>query len=482
MADNFYGLTDTGRQRKNNEDSFIAQQAYAERYIIACVIDGVGGYAGGEIAAALARESILQRLSKPDGKIPALILDAVYLANNKIWGEKQRVKEHDSMACVATLAVVDMETNQFYFAHVGDTRLYLLRDGSLVKITHDQSFVGFLEDSGRLTENEAMKHPKRNEIDKALGFKNIADNNTDYIETGQSPFLPGDLILLCSDGLTDLVDRDTISHILATDASLKSKCTHLVDAANEKGGKDNITVVLVENNKAPKYHEATKPLENVKITENLSEPIVIKQTATAVLPEKKRQSTKTYKGIAVVLALVTCILLAICVWQYLNNRAMVTPPEIVDVKPLPKQLNVQEIKLQLAIANCKGKFLVLADTGYKLPIIINRAISINKDTLYIKAKGKIIFQTDSGYKGPVFTLGAKSKLITLDSLYFSNCNIAISGFNKTLSLKNVRFFNCKYPIQNYFVFDDNKYISGSLSTSVFKTDSLPQTIKPHGAR
>ena len=137
------------------------------------------------------------------GEVIPVLTDAFAEANEKIWQERHAVKEHDKMACVVTLAVADLSSNQFYFAHLGDTRLYLFRDGSLVKITHDQSFVGFLEDSGRLSESEAMKHVKRNEIDKALGFKTKIHSGDD-IETGQSPFLPGDLLLLCNDGLTKM--------------------------------------------------------------------------------------------------------------------------------------------------------------------------------------------------------------------------------------------------------------------------------------
>src|SRR6202012_3679376 len=163
---------DQGRQRQNNEDAFIAQPTADGRYLIACVIDGVGGYSGGEIAAGIARETILKGLNKISGEVIPVLTAAFAAANDKIWEERQTVKEHHQMACVLTLAVADIQTKQFYFAHLGDTRLYLFRDGSLVKISHDQSFVGFLEDSGRLSESEAMKHPKRNEIDKALGFRN----------------------------------------------------------------------------------------------------------------------------------------------------------------------------------------------------------------------------------------------------------------------------------------------------------------------
>src|ERR1700733_559873 len=105
MTDQFFGITDTGKQRQNNEDTFIAEFSANNKFVIACVIDGVGGYSGGEIAAELAREAILQRLDKPSGEIIPMIIDCFNLANEKILQEKKRVKEHESMACVATLAV-----------------------------------------------------------------------------------------------------------------------------------------------------------------------------------------------------------------------------------------------------------------------------------------------------------------------------------------------------------------------------------------
>ena len=120
------------------------------------------------------------------------------------------------MACVLTLVLADVEENKFYYAHVGDTRLYLLRDNSLVKVSNDHSFVGFLEDNGRLTEEAAMRHPKRNEINKALGFDEEQLLQPDYIETAESPFLPSDILLLCSDGLSDMINQKTITSILTS--------------------------------------------------------------------------------------------------------------------------------------------------------------------------------------------------------------------------------------------------------------------------
>ena len=206
MADNFFGATDKGKMRDNNEDRFIAQTILQKRYVLACVIDGVGGYEGGEIASGLAHDAIINYLQKPFTEIIQSLKNALAAANERIYKKKQDENEISEMACVLTLTLADIKENKFYYAHVGDTRLYLLRDNSLVKVTKDHSFVGFFEDSGRLTEEAAMNHPKRNEINKALGFDEQQFLQPDYIETGESPFLPGDILLLCSDGLSDMIE------------------------------------------------------------------------------------------------------------------------------------------------------------------------------------------------------------------------------------------------------------------------------------
>ena len=194
MAENYFGITDTGKVRVNNEDTFIAETLSKRKLIVASVIDGVGGYSGGEIASGLARQAILDHLKIESTDYQAWVKDAFISANNIVFKERHLSNNNSEMACVATLAIVDIENNKFYYAHVGDTRLYLYRDNTLVKISHDHSFVGFLEDSGRLNESEAMNHAKRNEINKALGFGNSVTEG-DYIETGESPFLPNDVLL-----------------------------------------------------------------------------------------------------------------------------------------------------------------------------------------------------------------------------------------------------------------------------------------------
>jgi serine/threonine protein phosphatase PrpC len=474
MTDQYFGITDTGKERQNNEDAFIARQSAENRFIIACVIDGVGGYAGGEIAAGLAREAILKRLEKPSGDVISMIIDCFELANERIIEQKQLNKEYAQMSCVSTLALADIVNNQFYYAHVGDTRLYLLRDDSLVKISHDQSFVGFLEESGRLSEEEAMNHPKRNEINKALGFESHLGKSTDYIETGQSPFLSGDLLLLCSDGLTDMLGSAEITAILTKEVPLKQKGRELIDAANRNGGKDNVTVVLVHNDKVPQQHTATA----IKQREPASPgPISRASEQPAQDEEDEPPAPKSNKSIIAVLTVLVLMFLASTVYLYLQSKKQDVIPDKQPVAVVSKPADPLQLKLQKAVDNLKGNILILSDTEYKTPIVINDAIKINRDSLLIKAKGHIVFQSDSGYGGAAIKLSAKCKSIVLDSLSFMNFNTGISLANNAVELKNVRFVNCKQSLQNELAFADKKYISGKLPYLVIKADSLPVSNK-----
>lgn len=470
MADQFFGLTDTGRQRSNNEDTFIAQRVVKENAIIASVIDGVGGYSGGEVAAALARESFLNRLNKNPGDAIPTLVDCFNLANERIFKDKQEVAGRNNMACVATLAIIDIDNNQFYYAHVGDTRLYLLRDKSLVKITQDHSFVGYLEDSHRLTEEAAMVHPKRNEINKALGFESDLSSKIDYVETGQSPFLPADILLLCSDGLTDMVNKQDITEILTSGNTLKEKCRLLIEIANENGGRDNITVVLVENDKTPGRHEATMPSFSEKPRE--MESITSADRHDAIAVSKRPKSVTIF-----VLTMLMLLFLGSTMWFYLEAQKQVTalnmPKTNLVVK---KSRNAQEIKLQQAIARLQGHILIL-DTSYKSPIVISDAITINKDTLLIKSKVAMVFQGDSAYAGSAFFLGSKTKNLQLDSLTFSNFKTAIISANQTVTLKNVKFINCANAVQTFVRIADKKYVNGRITPAAITTDSLPAKTK-----
>jgi len=484
MAENYYGLTDTGRVRGNNEDTFVAQPTAGNRLILAGVIDGVGGYNGGEVAAAIARDEVINELGNVQDDIIAGMITAIRQASRKIYQRRQQEKELDSMACVTTLAIADVENNQFYYAHVGDTRLYLLRDGSLVKISKDHSFVGFLEDSGRLSESAAMSHPKRNEINKALGFDTLIETDDEYIETGKSPFLPGDVLLLCSDGLTDMVDKNTMTDILTQNGSLEDKAQKLIAAANNNGGHDNITVVLVQNSKVAQRTEATMPATAVKKKDTAidntlkSKPIEVNKAETT---QPVNPSAKKSNGVVVLLSILCLVFLASTVWFYLKAQepSQAVQP-VVPLATAPAK-NADEIKLQNAIDKATGKQLVLADTAFKQPVIITDTLRINRDTLYIK--GNITIKCNSAYKGPALVIAANCKSTGLEGLKFEGFATAVQSANTFVSLKNVQFVNCTNGIQKAYPFIINKLITVDLPVMHYRADTLAtSTAKPNGTK
>ncbi|RYE19134.1 MAG: serine/threonine-protein phosphatase, partial [Sphingobacteriales bacterium] len=393
------------------------------------------------------------------------------IAGNSIYNKRQQSKEHEKMACVATLAMVDIQHNQFYYAHVGDTRLYLLRDGSLIKISKDHSFVGFLEDSGRLTEKEAMKHPKRNEINKALGFSGQIETDESYIETGQSPFLPGDMLLLCSDGLTDMVNKHDITDIITQNTTLSAKVKKLIEAANNNGGRDNITVVLVQNDKKPLQQSATMPAASLKINDTSDKDVIpVKQNIVQSEPAPEKKGS----GLTVLLGILCLLFLGTTVWLFLqqqNNNAPVSPLPVDTARAVR---NEQETLLQDAFDNATGDTLVLSDTVFKSRVIITDTLHINKDTLYVKVQGNFMLQRDSTYNGPALVISPRCKLVILDGLKFRGFTTGIALQNTALTLKNVQFVNCLVPVQNDYVFAGKKSVTVKLPVLI-PVDSLIKT-------
>ncbi|WP_207496136.1 PP2C family protein-serine/threonine phosphatase [Aridibaculum aurantiacum] len=468
MATNFFGLTDAGRQRSNNEDTFIAETLRNGRYIAACVIDGVGGYEGGEVAAEIARETILDQLKRIDnsGNIAVSLKDAVAAANKQIYQQKIENRRNGQMACVVTLALADIEENKFYYAHVGDTRLYLLRDQSLVKVTKDHSFVGFLEDSGRLSEEAAMKHPKRNEINKALGFDDIA-GNAEYIETGDSPFLPGDILLLCSDGLTDMVSNSGLRDVLVSGKTIEKKAETLISAANNAGGKDNITVVLVWNDKEPVKQEATKPAVSLRQDNHVkSEGVALsaKENHDDIRrPEVKKKANPTVSILSILLVLVVAALAWLLYRDYVkdqNHRQEVQSRVEVKQRSEQEQAFVDNID-----ATTNGEvFLVTTAPGQQL--VITDSILIHKDSLHIIGNGMTLV-ADTSYKGPAFIVAANTRYFLLDSITLQGFDVGVLMRSPGLHLQNVQFKNCKVPVEYQMMFPANAVVNGRLTDSAF---------------
>ena len=467
MADNFFGITNTGKLRDNNEDAFIAQQL-SNGWILACVIDGVGGYEGGEVAAEIARDTVLQKLQQLGNDVIQLLKQTVLLANENIYKEKLNSKGSNQMACVLTIALVDVEHNQFYYAHVGDTRLYLLRDESLVKVTKDHSFVGFLEDSGRLSEKEAMMHPKRNEINKALGFDAHIELKEDYIETGSSPFLPGDMLLLCSDGLSDLVNKKEMTSILVASKSLKEKSEGLVEAANNAGGKDNITVVLVFNNKKQQKTKATKPLTtNTKKNENNEEISPVKATENQIEEQVIPQQKKKVNPAILILSLLCLLLAATAYWLWTKKKEISKPVEKpVEEKPISESEKKLSDSLGLA-----SRFLNLSDSVFGKNILLNDTVFVRQDSLHINGNG-IVLQSDSAYKGPAFLVTNNNQYLLLENITFKDFATAVLLQGKKIELKKVQFLNCGVPVQHQLFLQTDQPLTGVVRDTInVKTDT-----------
>jgi len=271
--------TDTGLVREHNEDRYWMDPARGAFL----VVDGVGGQAAGERAAEIAVAAIRQALGEAavltdESVCPtcgagafacqpisfhlllpeARVRQAIAAANNRIYDAARADPELAGMACVLTLALV--EGPRVTVGHVGDSRLYLIGSGAIRKVTSDHSPVGEVEDAGEIGEEEAMAHPRRNEVFRDVGSRPRPAGEPEFIEVRHCE-LPNDAaMLLCSDGLSDHLTSRRIREIAeryAGDAAQTAR--HLVDAANQAGGRDNITAVFVAGPAFPGRSAATRP-------------------------------------------------------------------------------------------------------------------------------------------------------------------------------------------------------------------------------
>ncbi|MBM3791684.1 MAG: Stp1/IreP family PP2C-type Ser/Thr phosphatase [Acidobacteria bacterium] len=242
-----YGThTDRGRIRTTNEDSYAA----SARNRLFLVADGMGGHAGGEIASSIAAATVEEcvALRRDSSLDPAKVLQlAVAEANARIYDTQTDREELAGMG--STITALAIRGNRFYLAHVGDSRGYLLRGGQLRQLTRDHSLVWRLYENGELEKKDLSSHPKKNLITRSIGPHSKVDVDTDAGEVRGD-----DVFLICSDGLTDVVTDEMLARILSDpDATPQELSLALVDAANDAGGPDNVTVVVVriEEGEAP---------------------------------------------------------------------------------------------------------------------------------------------------------------------------------------------------------------------------------------
>ena len=242
MIPEFFSATDTGRARTNNEDAV----ALDEGSSLAVLADGMGGYNAGEVASGMATSFIKAELGRWLGEAAESATDTevrramdicVDNANRAIFNAANSNPQYAGMG--TTLVVGVFRESRLLMGHVGDSRGYRFRAGRLQQITHDHSLLQEQIDSGLITPEQAAFSANKNLVTRAVGVE-----DTVLLETHLHDVLPGDIYLLCSDGLSDMLDDESISQLLQGSDALPEVAAALVDAANDAGGKDNISVVL----------------------------------------------------------------------------------------------------------------------------------------------------------------------------------------------------------------------------------------------
>lgn len=228
-----HALSDIGKVRDTNEDSFICRPP------LFVVADGMGGHVAGEVASRMAVEAVGNCFDAARGGDPlALLSQAITQANKMIFRMAQEDDGCAGMGTTVTAAFV--EGTKLYWGHVGDSRLYLLRAGALSQITEDHSLVSELVKKGNITAVEALSHPHRNILTRAVGTGEDV-----LVDTGSFGLLPGDRVLLCTDGLTNMVADEEIAATLRQGGDVAALLAGMVEKANAAGGLDNITAILV---------------------------------------------------------------------------------------------------------------------------------------------------------------------------------------------------------------------------------------------
>jgi protein phosphatase len=300
-------ITDTGRRRRHNEDAYVCEPP------LFAVADGMGGAQAGELASSLAAAALRDDTSEREGgeyRVDELIQEA----NRRVYQRQSQDAAASGMGTTMTVALV--EDGRVAIGHVGDSRAYLIRDRRLEQLTEDHSLVAELVRSGKLSPEEAEGHPQRSVITRALGTDPDVDVDTFSVETK-----PGDLFLLCSDGLTSMVDDETIlREIERNRPNLGAAAKALVRAANKGGGEDNITVVFFEIADSADTHERTLTLPPVEADEEatLDEldrvPVVAVEDGQPMQPRGRRRAP-LFAALALVVLVGACGLVVWGLWR-----------------------------------------------------------------------------------------------------------------------------------------------------------------------
>jgi protein phosphatase len=243
-----YGLTDVGRVRTHNQDYLYSSSEPVGKFQnLFLVADGMGGHQAGDFASRFVVESLVSYLEHHwEGQIIAELQNGIQKVNEALYAKS--MEEPSLRGMGTTLVAATIEENTLYVANIGDSRLYLYRNGQLTQITRDHSYVEEMVALGQIRRNsqDYLKH--KNIITRAVGTENRV--RADFFEES---LLPGDLILMCSDGLSNMTSAQEMIHCLDQECPLSQKAKYLIDTANQNGGRDNIATVLIE----PQISEVT---------------------------------------------------------------------------------------------------------------------------------------------------------------------------------------------------------------------------------
>lgn len=239
--------TDIGQARSMNQDSLLVSENKDKGLNLYILADGMGGYKGGEIASKVAVTAIekyitekFDAISKDKESILDLIDDSIDFANSAIYEESEQDEELQDMG--TTLEVLLIYKNKVYIGHIGDSRIYRIRKGKMKKITTDHSYVEKLIQDGEITREEAYNHPKKNLLIKALGTDKVVEPDLLYTMLNKN-----DILLMCSDGLTNMIRENEILDTILSKEEQVDVTEILVNKANEAGGLDNISVIIIDN-------------------------------------------------------------------------------------------------------------------------------------------------------------------------------------------------------------------------------------------
>ena len=237
MKINAFGITDVGLKRTNNEDAFVARPDLG----FWAVADGMGGAAAGEVASRIFVETATEAFASHGTQETQMdrVKNAFTLANSRMLDHVASHPEHAGMGCTAEILAISGD--DIFIGHIGDSRTYRLRNAELKQLSADHSLVAQQVKQGLISEQDARTHAMRHVILRAVGAKESVE-----LDLLKGKGLPGDIFLLCSDGLSDMVDDAAIRNCLSRGESLEALAGQLIELAKAAGGKDNVTVVLVE--------------------------------------------------------------------------------------------------------------------------------------------------------------------------------------------------------------------------------------------